>query len=397
MKAAYKILTMCIVVSILLCSFSICTYAVNSGFDPAIETWWEYLIANNQYLTASSLPYGENSVVVQFKGSRNSNWAASYLFSGSTTLDNYENSTAWYSYLVDIEEVIEGITYHTYQIHLAINSLAPILFSNLRGNYTRVSGQTYNSSSLIYSLDVIVASFNGNRYSDGSLNNYEYYFRANKPMMAFGLAIDAANDLGGLVVGNGLLQSRYWEVMPYPDSISNALNVIYMYIKNLYDSDEEILSAMEEYYSAIDSQLSSLQSSINSMSNKIDSLSGGVTQVQQDISQAASQNQSAVSSAAAANSQAASQAADDIINAGDGSTINSDMSEVRGIVSKLNEWNSELNSFADSMDNSIEGVRNGLENGTTLFEKFVTAAPAGLTALIGFALVWFIARKIIGR
>lgn len=389
MKAAYKILTMCIVVSILLCSFSISSFAALEG-SPYSGV---YIPVCPKYSVSEMLPYGENTGVIYHHRSISTSHDWIFFDMGDSKIQQSDSSVfinGFSGYYIDHNGANSSYD------RLAVYSLSPVIrvTVNYNGSSYTMSTQTITTQDDTFNNGVFVRY----KYLNTSLL-YKTSFNRTIICSTFqyynGRSLDYLIQRGSWGVSSDYVQDYFIGV--YPDSVKKAIDSIESgfedteaALENYYNGLQNTLSTMSENIARLHNDVGDIQDSLNSQNEQF-------SQINNNISQAASQNQSAVSSAAAANSQAASQVADDIINAGDGSTINSDMSEVRGIVSKLNEWNSELNSFADSMDESISGVAGALDNGTSLFEKIVTAAPAGLAALIGFALVWFIARKIIGR
>ena len=112
----------------------------------------------------------------------------------------------------------------------------------------------------------------------------------------------------------------------------------------------------------------------------------------------ASQLQQAQSEIESNANAAASQAADDVNNAGeDMSDIDNDVDDVNSIVDTLDGWIETLDDFADRIQSSGNDVAAALESGTTLFNNFLGVCPPIVIALFGFALVFLVVRKIIGR
>lgn len=381
MRSAHKFLTICTVVSILVCAFCIPAYADVITYIPACPA----------YPVAELLPFGvNNTVVIQcYK-----EWIIMYYPSGDFDIDQPDNT-----FVTALSKETSGLG----QPAFFLGSYRPITkITETSTGYTSTTIGTDNGHSGFYTACYIPSS-------------YSQIIYCNSPMMFMGLPAEPQeNDIITACHNNFPSSTAYsklhkgWHILSYPTTISEGIDSILAYCQSISADTAYIQAHLDSYYAAIDNKLSSMSSQISSLQSSVSSLSSQLGAIQSDVNNAASSNQAAVSSAAAANQSAVSsaaaenssvvgQAASDIMNAGEGTTFNNDTSEVAGIISKLDEWNSELESFADDMDESISGVSTALDNGTTLFERFVGAAPAGLAALIAFALVWFVVRKIIGR
>lgn len=67
------------------------------------------------------------------------------------------------------------------------------------------------------------------------------------------------------------------------------------------------------------------------------------------------------------------------------------------VIEKLNEWTAKIKEFSGSVDSSADTVTGYLQSGTSFLNSAMGAFPAALTAVIGFALVFIVVRKVVGR
>ena len=394
MRSAYKFLTICTVVSILVCAFCIPVSAALEG-SPYRDV---YIPVCPKYSYAELLPFGQDdTVVIYYHRAGASDWYWWFF-------DNRADSTIVQSYNAEFNNTYTGFYFdhqgaNSSYDRIRIYSMSPIILVRMvfsAGTYTYTS-QTFNNLDTSFNVDL--NSGRGSvryKYENNSTvykNTYNREIVCSRGYFYMGHGLDYLIDDYSSSWGTASDYVSDYFIGTYPDTIKEAI-----------DSIGDNSAALENYYNGIQNTLDTMSGNIARMHNDIgelqsqlDTQAGAISQVNNNVSSAAAANQSAVSSAAAENSSVVGQAASDILNAGEGTTFNNDTSEVAGIISKLDEWNSELESFADDMDESISGVSTALDNGTTLFERFVGAAPAGLAALIAFALVWFVVRKIIGR
>jgi len=394
MNTTKRFVIMCIVISMVLCGFS---FSVSAALGLEGDVYSSgYVPVCAKYPVSASLPYGENTLVIYYKNN---------------------NSFTHYWFFVDMGERVVSQNYYQdfigrysgyYMSHAGYNStydklclysLSPIIQVQGVDN-----GNTWTlTSSVIGAVD---DSFNVNgtngqvRYKyvdDRFLTKTGRTIVSTRSMYYNGNTIDNLCDTFSSSWGSksGYVSDYY--IAPYPDALKDAIDSINHEFENTQGLIEGAYEGIQNTLDTMAGNIARMHNDIGVLQSKVNALSGQISQVNNNVSSAASANQSAVSSAAAENSSVVGQAASDIINAGDGSTINSDMSQVNGIVDKLNQWNSQLASFANGMDDSISGVANALDNGKALFEGFVGAAPVALSALIAFALIWFVVRKIIGR
>lgn len=67
------------------------------------------------------------------------------------------------------------------------------------------------------------------------------------------------------------------------------------------------------------------------------------------------------------------------------------------VIEKLNEWTAKIKDFSGSVDSSADTVTGYIRSGTTFLNSAMGAFPAALTAVLGFALVFIVVRKVVGR
>lgn len=67
------------------------------------------------------------------------------------------------------------------------------------------------------------------------------------------------------------------------------------------------------------------------------------------------------------------------------------------VIEKLNEWTAKIKEFSGSIDSSADTVTGYLQSGTSFLNSAMGAFPAALTAVLGFALVFIVVRKVVGR
>lgn len=67
------------------------------------------------------------------------------------------------------------------------------------------------------------------------------------------------------------------------------------------------------------------------------------------------------------------------------------------VIEKLNEWTAKIKEFSGSVDSSADTVTGYLQSGTSFLNSAMGAFPAALTAVLGFALVFIVVRKVVGR
>ena len=67
------------------------------------------------------------------------------------------------------------------------------------------------------------------------------------------------------------------------------------------------------------------------------------------------------------------------------------------VIEKLNEWTAKIKEFPGSVDSSADTVTGYLQSGTSFLNSAMGAFPAALTAVLGFALVFIVVRKVVGR
>lgn len=67
------------------------------------------------------------------------------------------------------------------------------------------------------------------------------------------------------------------------------------------------------------------------------------------------------------------------------------------VIEKLNEWTAKIKEFSGTVDSSADTVTGYLQSGTSFLNSAMGAFPAALTAVLGFALVFIVVRKVVGR
>lgn len=67
------------------------------------------------------------------------------------------------------------------------------------------------------------------------------------------------------------------------------------------------------------------------------------------------------------------------------------------VIEKLNEWTAKIKEFSGSVDSSADTVTGYLQSGTSFLNSAMGAFPVALTAVLGFALVFIVVRKVVGR
>lgn len=67
------------------------------------------------------------------------------------------------------------------------------------------------------------------------------------------------------------------------------------------------------------------------------------------------------------------------------------------VIETLNEWTAKIKEFSGSIDSSADTVTGYLQSGTSFLNSAMGAFPAALTAVLGFALVFIVVRKVVGR
>lgn len=67
------------------------------------------------------------------------------------------------------------------------------------------------------------------------------------------------------------------------------------------------------------------------------------------------------------------------------------------VIEKLNEWTAKIKEFSGSIDSSADTVTGYLQSGTSFLNSAMGAFPSALTSVLGFALVFIVVRKVVGR
>lgn len=366
----------CTLFLILLYSFTPFVFATTIGQGYSQP----YMPVCPAYLTRQNLPFGEDTVCIYYKiwNTVNSVW----LFFDKS--DFHIDSTSISGSGINTSIPVSGFYVDD------LDSDGTVL------DYWRFVG--YSTSKIIKvvlneNTGVYQTSFNGTVDSNSPINSvrYKYIFRITSrdnvlsPIICSESYYYCGSQLDYYIAngsGWGTDSNYYYSyyVAQYPDTVNKAILSI-----------ETNRALMEQYYIALDNQLTSIQSSLTRIENTLGDVAEGVTSVEDVIQQGNTEVVSQVN-------EGISQAVDDINNAGeDVSDLDDDMSDVNGIVEKCSEWVSSLDSFADSIDDSADSVAGALDSGTSLFNRFLGVCPPIVLALFGFAIVFLVVRKIIGR
>ena len=71
-------------------------------------------------------------------------------------------------------------------------------------------------------------------------------------------------------------------------------------------------------------------------------------------------------------------------------------SKIEQFKETVNGWLQQIKDFVAQIDNSAESVSSYIENGSSIVSGVLTAVPI-LTAVLTFALVLLVVRKVVGR
>lgn len=375
---------MCIVILSIVCPFCFSSSAAanNLSGSPYSNS---YIPVCNYYPISSNLPYGDDTFCVCYELSSSNHdyyfFTDAYEFyepyqAGITTFDRLgffvgfgNTSDVWTLNIQSGSKIIHVREFITSQgvIGRTVEEL---------GTYTLDPNATIGYYSLTINLD---------NPSD-----------LTKKKIITNLSYCWGGFSGDQLLGAGVFSSvndfvRPYYMAYYPDNVSAAIQSIH---------DNNLL--LRQYYNSLSGKLNSLSSDHIILSNQNSELQSQVSELQSQLAASSGEYQSALNQAQSeiesnANA-AASQAADDIINAGeDMSDIDNDVDDVNSIVETLDSWIETLDDFADRIQDTAADVASALDNGTVLFNGFLGVCPPIVLALFGFALVFLVVRKIIGR
>lgn len=329
---------------------------------------WEspYMPVCPSYLTSGQLPYGpSNTLVICCVPPQGISYRQSY----------YQ----WFFVFIDA----------TYNYFFIPQVSSPYVYLNIKAkaNIIRYYSTVHSDSPnwVLSEVGTYDSTGSGNFYISNFYIGPEYRIVSNYEPSYWNNTISYAEANGLLPLPSsftGSLLDSY--IAAYPDNINRAISSI-----------NGLSAVMEQYYLSLDSALGQIQGGITRIENNLNDLSEGVTGISEEISTG---NQEVISEVNQNVNEQVSSAVDDINNAGeDISDIDDDISDVNSIVEKCSEWVSSLDNFADNIDEAESGVAQALENGKTLVNGFLGVAPPIVLALLTFALVFFVVRKVIGR
>ena len=373
----------CTVFLILLSSFTPFVFAdTNMNGLPYSQSYMPVCLL---YPTSSQLPFGDKSLVVCYE---RSSYTHDYFIFEPFDLSFTTSST--------------GLTRYSYGFYVGFGSSSDVWTVNIQsGSKITHITEVVNSGAVGRSSEV-VGTFSTPGIPTGLTGFYTYSFTLPNPSnlsskkiisncnYAWGsFSVDYNISTGVFGSESDLLQTYYRA--DYPDSVKTAI-----------DSLSQNQALINQYYQSLSGKLNALSSDHIALYNQNNELQSQVSELQSQLANQGSEYQSQLNEAQSeiqSNvNEAASQAANDINNAGeDVSDLDDDMSDVNGIVEKCSEWVSNLDEFADSIDESANSVAGALDSGTGLFNKFLGVCPPIVLALFGFAIVFLVVRKIIGR
>lgn len=370
-KRIQCIAIMCIVISISLCPF----LSVSSYYETG------YIDVVPAYPYNDFLPFGaDNTLVVQIYNE--------WYFMDATYMDSTQNLPVF--------------------LILSKNQAQTQLIYVFRSQ-RQISHYTYNSRNntwtfeAVGTLDSVTGMYTytkettwGNNESPTILSNKGYLWIYGDLYAGYnnGTLIPQVHSMFPATQNYGILFGGL-SIRPYPDSINSAIDTIISMLEALQADVTTISDNLDLYYSNLDSKLDTVIAQNRVLNNKITELQSQLseqgTEYQSALNQAQSEIQSNVNSAA-------QSAADDVNNAGsDVEDLDDNMDDVNGIVETLDGWIEDLDDFADSIDDSITSVSVALTNANAVINGFFGACPPIVLALFGFALVFLVVRKIIGR
>lgn len=365
---------MCIVISISLCPFFSVSAISGQAYSNA------YMPVCSDYPSSSQLPYGEDLTQVvclktRFTSSTRYDW---FFVSGSFT--NFDGASSYeienaLSFIVSSSSNI-GYYLVTFYSHSIIKRVTQFVYDSDLTTTTRDSYNTFQSNASAYVANIEVPY----NTTTEIISTCGYLW--------IGYPVDVAIGKGQLSSSN--LITPYY-IASYPDTVQQAITSI---------QDNSFL--LSQYYTSLNSRLNSLSIDLRYVQGQNDELSSKVDELQSLLGAQSGEYQSALNQAQSeiqsnANS-AAQSAADDVNNAGsDVDDLDDNMDDVNGIVETLDGWIEDLDDFADSIDDSITSVSVALTNANAVINGFFGACPPIVLALFGFALVFIVVRKIIGR
>lgn len=331
------------------------------------------------YLTAENLPFGEDTVCIYYNITSTVNHVWLFFDRGAITRQSTMNdvpvSYDISGFFVDDLDAEGNILDNWRFVIYSPSKIVKVILNQSTGNYTISYYGDVNTTDT-YGLNTIRYKY---IYNLIPKNNTLSRFICSESYYYLGFQLDYWFTQGNGWGSDSNYYSPYY-IAQYPDTVNKAIQSI-----------ETNRALMEQYYIALDNQLTTLQSSLTRIENTLGEVAEGVTSVEDVIQQGNTEVVSEVN-------EGISQAVDDINNAGeDISDLDDDMSDVNGIVEKCSEWVSSLDSFADSIDDSADSVAGALDSGTSLFNRFLGVCPPIVLALFGFAIVFLVVRKIIGR
>lgn len=334
------------------------------SFASSVAFFNQVMPACPEFPTAGQLPYGENTLVV-----------CSLRKTADDQID-YQN-IIWYFVYSDPSRYYTYITTSSGSYnYLSLISYSPIYRYRRSGTtwiYEECGSEYTTSGTTVYRL------MNDSKYRESGST---YYFVSNFGARYWSMTMEQAEAAQVLSPFTGSVIDDY--IAAYPSNVSLAV-----------DSIKADTSLINQYYNTLNGKLNSLSSDHIALSNQISELQSQLNSQGGEYQSALDQAQSEIESNANA---AASNAASEVVNAGeDVSDLDNDVDNVSDIVDTLDGWIESLDTFADHIDESTSGVVEALENGKTLFNGFLGVCPPIVIALFGFALVFLVVRKIIGR
>lgn len=186
----------------------------------------------------------------------------------------------------------------------------------------------------------------------------------------FNFTIDGSEDLyfGVVIKGNA---SFWWNSAGFVDqstdtgilnSIKEGFQKLWEWLQGIWDSIKEIPAKIGQFITSLGDRISTF---FSNLTNSIKGFFDGLW--------------------------------DKIWN-GDGSVPPFDNNnKFAQVIEKLNEWTAKIKEFSGSVDSSADTVTGYLQSGTSFLNSAMGAFPAALTAVLGFALVFIVVRKVVGR
>ena len=344
-----------------------------------------YIPVCSSYPTAESLPFAEDTAVLYSHLSTSANYSWYFIDKGNnltTTTNNVINRPVTGFWVDDLDSSGTQLTYWRCCIYSA----------------SKIIKVTYNSNNNTYITTYLGSTDNADP-NNPSITQYRYkaIFNILDKDVSGTFTLICTEDYN--YSGHGLqyfldqdpsswgtYQNYYspYYIAQYPTSVSQAV-----------ESIKGNTSMIQSYYNTLNGKLNSLSSDHIVLSNQISELQSQLDSQGGEYQSVLDQAQSEIESNANA---AASNAVSEVVNAGeDVSDLDNDVDNVSDIVDTLDGWIESLDSFADHIDESTSGVATALDNGKTLFNGFLGVCPPIIIALFGFALVFLVVRKIIGR